>query len=451
MRFRPKIDLRTALFYAFVSSLWILLSDRLLRSLIGDLDLLSRIQTYKAWAYVLGSALMIYALLHADLLSREATEDALRDSETRFRSITERMSDVVYVRDENFVLSYISPSVKRVLGYEPEELVGKAIYPDYIDPQSYPAIIAAQERMRKGNAKRVEHREARFRKKDGSTAWLDIEGTPIFMDGEFKGVQVIGRDITERKRAEEELRQRSEELAQAGRVLALGELSTSLAHELNQPLAAVMSNAQAARRFLDHRPPDLSEVRQALQDIERDDRRAGEILQRLRAFIKRAEIGREQVDLNEIGREVLGLVRAEASRRGITTVARLASDLPAVRGDRVALQQVLLNLVLNALDAAEKSAVSERRVIVGSRRERNGAVAVMAVTDNGPGVDPQKLDRLFEPFYTTKANGIGLGLSLSRSLVEAHGGQVWAEPNPDGGMTFSFRLPCETLAREVGT
>jgi signal transduction histidine kinase len=189
-------------------------------------------------------------------------------------------------------------------------------------------------------------------------------------------------------------------------------------------------------------------VRLALEDIERDDRHAGRIIQRLRAFINRSEVRRDLVDVNEIGREVLRLVGAEAERRGVMTISRLAPDAPQVLGDRVALQQVLLNLVLNALDAAQQAPPGDRQVTVGSLREPNGAVAV-TVTDTGPGVAPQQLGRLFEPFFTTKVGGIGLGLSLSRSLVEAHGGQVWAEPNPSGGMTFGFRIPIAVKVKEA--
>jgi len=445
---RLTIDQRTSLFFALIGIVWITVSDRMLRTLVFDPDVLTRIQTYKGWGFILGSSLVLYALLRADRLGREAAETALRNSEARFRSITERMSDVVYVRDENFQISYVSPSVKRVLGYDPSEVVGMALYPDLVDPESYQAVLEAQEKLSSGQAKNIEHLEARFRRKDGATAWLDVEATPIFITGEFRGVQVIGRDITERKLAEEELRQLGEELAQAGRVLALGELSTSIAHELNQPLAAMLSNAQAARRFLDRDPPELAEVRLALEDIERDDRHAGRIIQRLRAFINRAEIRRDPVDLNEIGREVLRLVRAEAASRGVMTISRFTFSKPTVRGDRVALQQVLLNLVLNALDAAQQSPPGERQVTVSSRREDSGAIAI-TVTDTGPGVDPQQLGRLFEPFFTTKVGGIGLGLSLSRSLVEAHGGEVWAERNPNGGMTFGFRIPVAAREQEA--
>ena len=220
----------------------------------------------------------------------------------------------------------------------------------------------------------------------------------------------------------------------------MGELAASLAHELNQPLAAVVSNAGAAQRFLDGEPPDLAEVRETLSDIAEDGLRAGEVIRRLRALLKREEPAREPLAANRVVREVLGLLRNDVSLRGVSVRTELAEGLAPVRGDRVQLQQVLLNLLLNAMDAVRDAAEGERKITVLTSAEEEGAVQ-LAVADTGPGLDEEQLGRIFEPFYTTKPDGLGMGLAVSRTIIDAHGGKLWAENSPDGGATFRVSLP----------
>jgi PAS domain S-box-containing protein len=257
--------------------------------------------------------------------------------------------------------------------------------------------------------------------------------------GEVLGVTTVVQEITERKQAEETRR----ELAHASRLTLVGELTASIAHEINQPLGAILSNAEAAEMLLELSPPALDQVREILGDIRKDDRRASEVIRRLRALLRKHEMENQPVDLNEVAADVVLLVRAESRRRGVTVESAPADNLPLVRGDKVHLQQVMLNLVFNGMEAmADRPGA--KRVTVRTALNESGSAEV-AVSDTGPGLVADRISRLFEPFFSTRKEGMGLGLSIARSLVQAHGGQIWAENNPEGGATFRFTLPtgCE--------
>jgi signal transduction histidine kinase len=223
-------------------------------------------------------------------------------------------------------------------------------------------------------------------------------------------------------------------------VMTMGELSASLAHELTQPLTAILSNAQAALRFLNPPAPDLDEVRAILADIVADDRRAGEVIQRLRGLLTRSEPERLPLDLNEVIRGVVRLIHSEVVIKNVTVALDLESDLPPVPGDRVQLEQVILNLLINGVEAMAAVEDRPRELLIRSCRPA-GAGALVMVRDVGIGLDPQQAERIFDSFYTTKPKGMGLGLSISRSIVEAHGGRLWASPNTGYGTTFQFTLP----------
>jgi signal transduction histidine kinase/ligand-binding sensor domain-containing protein len=237
----------------------------------------------------------------------------------------------------------------------------------------------------------------------------------------------------------ERTRQQQTELAHVARVSTMGELAASVAHELNQPLGAILSNAEAAEMLLAATPPALAEVKEILADIRRDDERAGEVIHRMRALLHKREMERQPVELNAVAQAVLPLVQAEASLRRITITTDLASDLPPVLGDRIHLQQVLLNLIMNAFEAMSRQVSSERVVTIRTAAAAE-ATQELSVSDSGPGIDPGKLPRLFDPFFTTKSNGMGMGLSIARRIVEAHHGRIWAENNAARGATFRVRL-----------
>ena len=261
----------------------------------------------------------------------------------------------------------------------------------------------------------------------------DASGRPHSMFGTIQ-------DITERKRAVEALREVQMELAHANRVATMGQLTASIAHEVNQPLAAAVTNAQAALRWLDGRPPDLKEARQALARIVRDGNRAGEVIGRIRALIKKAPPRKDALAINEVIREVIEFARGEAVKNGISAQTQLAEGLPLIEGDRVELQQVILNLIINAVEAMSGASEGSRELLISTRIAESDGVLVL-VRDSGPGLAPAGLERIFEAFYTTKPGGLGMGLSVCRSIIEAHGGRLWANPNVPQGAVFQFTVP----------
>jgi two-component system sensor kinase FixL len=249
-------------------------------------------------------------------------------------------------------------------------------------------------------------------------------------------------DITARKIAEAELQRNREELAHTTRVSTLGELAASLAHELNQPLTAILSNAQAAQRFLSVKPMDMEEIKDILKDIVEDNSRASEVIRRMRALVKKEDLAFEVLDLGSVVGDVIQLVHSDAILRNIRVSFAANSDLPAMRGDRVQLQQVVLNLLLNAFEAMNDTPAAEREVVVQVKLDGVDTVEV-AVCDRGTGITSEKFDKMFQPFFTTKRDGLGMGLSISRSIVERHGGRLWAENNRERGATFHMALPVE--------
>jgi PAS domain S-box-containing protein len=247
-------------------------------------------------------------------------------------------------------------------------------------------------------------------------------------------------DITERKRSQEALDRAQAELAHVNRVSTLGELTGSIAHEVNQPITGVVTNADAALRWLAARPPDLEETRKALGDIINDGKRAGQILSRIRALVKKAPPQNEWLDINQTILEVIALTHSEVQRNGVSLQTQFSSDLPLIPGDRTQIQQVILNLIINAVQAMSAVSEGSRELLIGTGKDAPNGVLV-AVRDSGTGLDPQSFDRLFDAFYTTKVDGMGMGLSLCRSIVAAHGGRVWATANVPNGAIFQFTLP----------
>jgi signal transduction histidine kinase len=243
-------------------------------------------------------------------------------------------------------------------------------------------------------------------------------------------------DVTERRRAEEE----RQALAHANRITTMGQLTASIAHEVNQPIAAVVTNAQAALRWLDMQPSDPEEVRQALDRIVRNGRRAGDVIGRIRALVAKAPPRKDRLDISDTIREVIALTRSELRSSGTSLQTQLADGLPLIRVDRIQLQQVMLNLILNAIEAMSRSDEGSRELLISTEEDGANGVRV-AVRDWGPGLKPESLDRLFDAFYTTKPDGMGMGLSICRSIIEAHGGRVWATPNVPQGAVLQFTLP----------
>jgi two-component system, LuxR family, sensor kinase FixL len=282
--------------------------------------------------------------------------------------------------------------------------------------------------------------EYRVRHRDGHWMWIhDCAMSAYERDGVayFAGVLI---DITTRKQAELEVQRQRQLLAHLTRVATLGELSGALAHDLSQPLTSILTNAQAALQFLAQEPANLSEVREILNDITAADRRAGEFIGRLRALLRRGETPRQPLDVNEVTSEVLRLLHSELVAHGVVVTTHMAPSLPRVNGDSIALQQVLLNLIVNACDAMRLADPPDRRIAITTSLDDDGAVRV-AIADRGAGLPTERIERVFEPFFTTKAEGLGLGLVICQSIVAAHGGHLSAANNADRGATFCFTLP----------
>jgi PAS domain S-box-containing protein len=286
----------------------------------------------------------------------------------------------------------------------------------------------------------------------------EIEHQLLMPDGSVKSAHVVARaikdesgsvefvgaimDVSAAKRAEQGLRQAQAELAHISRVTALGELTASIAHEVNQPITGVVTNAEAALSWLRAEPPNLDRVREILGQVVKDGMRAGDVIYQIRALIRKAPTRKAWVDVNEAVLDVISLTRSELLKHGVSLESQLAAGLPLVEGDRVQLQQVILNLILNAVEAMGGVDKDTREIRISTGREDSNGVLVW-VQDFGPGLDPQSVDRLFEAFYTTKPDGLGMGLSICRSIIEAHGGRIWATANEPRGAVFQFTLPLE--------
>jgi two-component system sensor kinase FixL len=289
--------------------------------------------------------------------------------------------------------------------------------------------------------------DAEFRRvlADGSVRWIAARGR-VFADKQGKPRRLLGisMDITARKEAELQAARQRHDLAHLARVNALGELSSSLAHELTHPITAILSNAQAAQRFLDADDVDLNEVREILNDIVTEDQRAGEVIHRLRRLLRKGEPQKhsDDIDLNEVIRDVLRLMRSDLINQNVTVDTDFAQNLPPVPGDRIQLQQVLLNLLLNACEALADCEPSERRLLIACKSETS--TVQVSVTDRGRGIPGGKPEQVFARFFTTKKEGMGLGLSICRTIINAHQGEIWATNNSDHGATFHFTLPIVT-------
>ena len=378
-----------------------------------------------------------------DVTERQRAEEKVRRSEESLLE-AQRLSHMGSWRhDVASGTVIVSPEIYRIFGVQPDEDTSSAeFWLSRNHPEDQQRI---QELFERCESQKTEYEsDYRIVLNDGTVKHLHAVGHPVVsQSGEL--TEMIGTimDVTEHKRAEEErerLRQLETELAHINRVTMLGELASSLAHELNQPIAAATTSANACLRWLAHNPPDLERARAAATRIENDGNRAAEIIQRLRAFYKTgAPPKRELVNLNQVAEEILALLRDEADRHSISLHTELAPHLPQIMADRVQLQQVLMNLLLNGIEAMTDRA---GELIIRSQSAEDGLLLI-SVSDTGVGLPSEKLDRLFSAFYTTKPQGTGMGLAISRSLIEAHGGRLWATANAERGATFHFTLPAE--------
>ena len=506
------------------------------------------------------------AIANAQLFLKEKqAEEALRESEDRFRQVAESVGDFIWEVDAKGLYRYTSPSVERILGYRPDELIGKKHFYDFFAPEVREELKAAALTAFAGKQPLRDFQNPNV-SKEGKVVYLETSGLPILdtggnlvgyrgadtdvserrraekalaesqaqilalfnstndmiwsvdpetfglvtfnrgledyffnglgikikvgmtpeqllppayalkwhefytralrdgsyvteygtsagtntlllsinslrRDGTVFGISVFGRDITERKQAEAEVNRARTQLLHVERSLRLNEMTASLAHELNQPLAAILSNAQAALRFLKSDKPDLNEFQEILRDIISDDQRAGNVIRSLRSMMKREEVDKSPIILNNVLDDVIEIFHTESIFRNVAVETELDGSLPPVLGDKVQLQQVVLNLIVNAADAMSHNPPEHRQIILrtGVKDDR----IRVTVRDFGPGIDKMNLEHIFEPFFTTKRTGLGIGLAVCHTIVEVHGGRIWAENNPDGGASFFIELPID--------
>jgi PAS domain S-box-containing protein len=374
---------------------------------------------------------------------RKQTEQKLLESEERFRQVAENSGDFIWEVNAQGLYTYASRHVEKILGYTPGELVGKKHFYELFEPSSREELKAA--------VFQVFATRQSFRNfpnpnvsKSGNLVHLESSGTPVLdTAGNLIGYRGTDTDVTERKQAELEIVQQRNEVAHLSRVTTLGEISGSLAHELNQPLGAILANTDAAELHLQSQTPNLDEVRAILADIRKDDLRAGEIIHGMRAFLRRQALEKQPLEVAQLVEEAVRLIGADAVLRKTSVGLEIPPGLPRVTGDRIHLQQVVLNLLINGMDAVSTCPVANRRITIRAAQPDPHTVEI-AVSDAGVGIQAGDLNRVFDPFHTTKQGGLGLGLAICRSIVEAHGGSISVQNNPDRGATAKFSLPaCE--------
>lgn len=351
-------------------------------------------------------------------------------------SLLDLTHDTVFVRDMDGVIRFWNRGAEERYGWSREEAIGQVSHSIIQTAFPAPLLEINDELTRTGRWEG----ELLHTRRDGrvvtvASRWAlqrDEQGKPL-------AVLETNNDITERRHAEEALRKVQTELEHVTRVMTLGELTASIAHEVNQPLAAIVTNSNACLRWLGSAQPNFVEARQAVERIIKDGYRASEVIARIRALVKKAPPRNDAVDLDEVIVEVLALAHSETRRGRVILKRDLADDLPPVRGDRVQLQQVILNLIINGLEAIVKSSTDDRKLTISSGKDES--TIFVAVRDSGDGLDPANLERVFDPFFTTKPDGMGMGLAISRTIIESHGGRLWATPNSPRGAVFQFTLP----------
>jgi PAS domain S-box-containing protein len=359
--------------------------------------------------------------------------------------VVETASDAVVSFDDSGAIILANPAIKRIFGYDPDELIGKPLT----------ALMSeAMGKLHEKGFKRYLETGAR------RLNWQGTEMTAQRANGEeFPAEVSFGemaldqrriftgfiRDISEKKRAEEELRNTQAELSRMMRVMSIGQLTASIAHEVSQPLSGIILNASTCLRMLKSDPPNIDVARETLQRAIRDSNRASEVISRLRTLFSKKQTNAEPLDLNELAREVIALLSGELERNNVILTNEFSDHLPTVHGDRVQLQEVILNLLRNASDAMSSIEDRPRQMVLKTEME-DGHVRLL-VRDSGVGFTPEVARQMFESFYTTKSDGMGVGLSISRSIIEANRGRLWATVNDGPGATFAFSIPCENGPR----
>jgi PAS domain S-box-containing protein len=381
--------------------------------------------------------LWVGATLDIEELMR--AQEALRASERSARSAIDGIAGLFAILAPNGEPETVNCQLLNYFGRSFEELKNWGTT-DAVHPEDFPRVLELNER---GLASGLPFNfELRLRRFDGEYRWFDTRVVPIRDDSvRIERWYNLLTDIEDRTRALARLEQMQSDFAHMNRIATMGELTASITHEVKQPIASARNNACAARNFLDMQPPDLREVREALSCVVGDTDRAGEVVERIRALIKKAPARKDAVAIDDATLEVIALTRTEAANNSVSVRTQFAESLPCVQGDRVQLQQVMLNLIVNAIQAMSGIGQGARELQISIDAVPSEGGVRVGIRDTGPGLSPENLSRLFEPFYTTKPEGMGMGLSICRSIIEAHGGRLWATPCGSQGALFQFTIP----------
>ncbi len=405
----------------------------------GETQLLRNVLT-AVIVVLAGAVLWNLWALRRHVRRRLATEEALRAEHAFRKAMEDSLHTGMRVVDLEGRIAYVNPAFCNMVGWSEQELVGARGPLPYWPPEEREHIERALRQSRERGAPSAEGIELKLVRRSGEPFDALLYEAPL-IDAQGRQTGWLGSflDITERKRARELARQQEEKLAATARLVTMGEMASAIAHELNQPLSAIASYTTGCLNLLAGGAPDRAELEDALRKSAQQTQRAGRIIRRVHEFVRKSEPARTAVRMSAVVEEAVGFAEADARKRGVRIQPRLARGDPEFQGDRVLLQQVVLNLVRNAVDAMADTPADERELVVATE-VADGAVTV-SISDRGCGIDPARQDRLFEPFFTTKAEGMGIGLNICRSIVELHRGRLWAEPNPGGGAVFSFSLP----------
>jgi len=368
------------------------------------------------------------------ITERKRAEETLRESEARFRTFVDHATDTFMLHDEDGKVLDVNRNACESLGYSRDELIGTT--PSFFDLEANEATWRLNRARLK--AEGIVTLESRHRRKDGTVFPVELRMRK-FSQGGQRLIISLSRDITERRQAAETFREMQAELTNASRAATMGQVTASVVHEVTQPTTAMLCNAEAALSWLGAEPPNVYEVQRALASIVADANRASEVINWIRALIKKTPPKKESVDVNRVILDVVTITRSELIKHGICLQTELATGLPPIEGYRIQLQQVVLNLILNAIEAMDRLADGPRELRISTSADASDGI-VVAVRDSGPGLDPTMVNRLFEPFHTTKPEGMGMGLSICHSIVEAHGGRMWAGASEPRGAVFQFNL-----------